>query len=1548
MSSGESGQINGWYVKYQPDFVKFYSSSKYLDRLNLGGPSKAKKIIEDKVHAICNSANPGSSTYPKLGNMKWLKARKGVKIQEERLSGDYRILFLPTNPMENELTFFAIKTHTGVQEFLRDAHARVHNAAMDEFSIEKWEEDPEYSVDMSREDAEETINKIQQHFENILGEDEIENNQREFIDVSRTCSIYRLGKYGIELDPSPEQLEHINSPSPMLLPGVAGTGKSTVLQYRYRNAVLSYGNDVESFFDVGIYLTLNKPLAKSTRREVKKILSPDLASFVDTGILDINSWVSALLGEETAISTPNLTFETFRKWWSKRQHLKKYDPAQAWEEYRGVIKGTAMSIEYPDGALNSEAYVGLPHDRCAYEKNERMSFFNEVVTEFQHWRKESNVVWYDDQDLIQKVKEMSLPPLYKHIFIDEVQDLTELQLQVIMEMLKPSEKCICSRRNKACNCPPSCENCRCQIFDVTGDLSQQVYPTRFRWEDTSRAIFESQGIKCHKRTPMSTSYRSVRSIVDLSSYYLDNMESEYRQGGDITQAQSEQKAETPTVLEETEARLYEILHKAKLPAAHCPIIVRSEEVKRELEHHLKERVQQEFRQTMATRFSESKDVQNEEYEKNISEQESRISSYILTIAEAKGLEWNNVVLWEISSGSDHLLEKKLHEQRGKYIEKTDWNYQLELRHAFVATTRARLLLLHLGKKRNEENPFYDELQRRELIVIEKKPVDLSRFSKSELTTEEYEEMAEDYANKEMYGAAALIYKNNLNNPQRANEMDYWEAKKKQNAILMAQHLTSYERDWNGESLGDVEKKQVLEMLNDNGEDTELGYVIEIANMLGLENRAKMAELKRMERLASVFESPEIYSQIASEYENLGENEKSGDFYKKATENKMAISQWWRGKAFEKAWKEIIRILAPNEGSLEHELLLISLLKGPEVDKDERTLFDQIFGIKINKASQKSLVKMNVSIGSIEFYWKESKQRVLELVLAELSVKERAFRYLKQGSWELGLALYLEDEQLDLGDGLKFCADVSEHELLEWYKKDLEKGNPNSTQARRLAFFRHLFSRKFDSKFPIHRVEKFLKGLNLKEAKRPNIGAGSNLQKWHHALYCVNEPQNANLGTGKANVSALVRWYVNDDTLKNNLLLHTIRCAIFSSLKETYANFEKISRRTLSTKVYIKEALIVAELYIKALMNPRRYSHGNYPKIRKALIGSMKHTDVPDFVDVWFDFFLDMQPDKNLLDKQTQVKRDIQIVFPLFKDRVNGFNHGLPGIGLYPDDSLTRRYDGGEKSYSFSKDGLAILKRKEYTRGQENAVDRIIDESNDGADNLMAIYIDEMILKPNKNIKPRCFFELIEEFLAKQSSTSSEEIETEQMTSDVEEVDEEDETSTEDIETLEEVESEISEEVLIEDDEEITDQNIDDSPTEESVEGESGQKNEFGILTPPVFLEYLHRDSPEDVASWFSENYKSFFNAENTPLIMGCYTMFIERLEKPPQTFDETNLNEWLCFDKILNVMRTEFNFPGNPYTANQRMGEQLQEVRRKVATDKSISKNKTTALIKIK
>ena len=121
-------------------------------------------------------------------------------------------------------------------------------------------------------------------------------------------------------------------------------------------------------------------------------------------------------------------------------------------------------------------------------------------------------VLYDDQDLIRKVKQMNLHPVYRHIFIDEVQDLTELQLLVAMEMLEEPPVCNCTSA-KTCNCPPSCENCQCLIFDVADEHFTNKSTTRFRWEDSKRSIFETLNLPSHKRKPMATSYRSVRALL---------------------------------------------------------------------------------------------------------------------------------------------------------------------------------------------------------------------------------------------------------------------------------------------------------------------------------------------------------------------------------------------------------------------------------------------------------------------------------------------------------------------------------------------------------------------------------------------------------------------------------------------------------------------------------------------------------------------------------------------------------------------------------------------------------------------------------------------------------------------------------------------------------------------------------------------------------------------------------------------------------------------------------------------------------------------------
>lgn len=1581
MEAGEVVRINGWSIKYHPDFVKFYTTEKYLLRLNVGSANDAKEIINQKVRAICNSAHPNSSTYPRLGNMKWLRAKKGVKIQEDRITGDYRLLFLPTNSEKNELTFFAIKDHDGVIEFLRDAHARVHNAAIDEFQIWEWEFEEEFSVDMTNENAEEIVDRVNQQLTEIIGEEEVERNQGEFLEVSRNCSIYRLGKFGIELDPSPEQIEHINSPSPMLLPGVAGTGKSTVLQYRYRNAMLSYGDQIEEFFKKSIYLTLNKPLASTTKREVKKIIPTILEKKIDDGgIQDLNTWVSALLGEEAAISRPNLTFEHFRTWWSKRTHLYQYDPAQAWEEYRGVIKGTSQSIEEQDGALSAETYLNLPLDRCAYPMHERAHFYEDIVEPFQEYRKQSDNVYYDDQDLIRKVKEMQLPPLYRHIFIDEVQDLTELQLNVIMTMLIQTEKCDCVRTQENCSCPPSCTNCHCLIFDATGDLSQQVYPTRFRWEDTSRAIFEGQGRKCYLRESMSTSYRSVRSIVDLSTYYLKKMNRVYRQNNndEILQAQSEQKAETPAVLEKESSELYKILVEAELPAAHSPIIVRDESSKTNLIEHLHELTNIQIKEALMVEFPNSEEVQEENFKSRIKFPLDRISNYTLTIAEAKGLEWNNVILWEITSGSDFLLEKKLHERQGNYIDDEDWNYQLELRHAFVATTRARLLLLHLGSVRDQypDNPFYSDLLQKELVTMEKEPVDISRFSRAELTREEYEDMAEDYGSKEMFGAAALIFRNNLDDEQRATEMEYFDAKKRDDVLQMADKLIEYENNWGEESLGQKEKEYVLERLNIEGDETELGFLIEIAEMLNRTAMAKLARIKRNEKLADFFKTSDAYRTIASDYEQLGQeenegnyHERAGDFYEKAADYTKAIRCWWTAKKYSKAWERIGRILAPNENQ-KFELLWISLLTKKSLEKDELELFQETFDVKYNSAAHEMLNKLNVLVRDTEFLTYEGKRKAEEIAFEELIPEERASLYFQKGNWQLGLEVYLEESHLDFNIGLECCKTVSPVDLFDWYKSKIEENKNNLNQKQKFAFFNYHFKRSTSNRPSILDVKKYLLSLDLSEAKRHHLGANSLLQKWYHALFLVTNPQNANSGSGKANLQVAIRWYIDEKTLESELLLHSIRCGLFEALFKTYNTFlenQNLNRKL--SKNSIKNALPCVELYLKTLMHPKRFTARKYSELRRSIIAMVKDTGLYDFIDSWFDYFLDMGPNDDVLKRHQTLKRDIQFVFPMFKDKVLGYTSGiLPSLGFAPYNSISRTFDSDKIKHSFSEDGLKVLIDTAYKKGQINNIMKLANEVNDDMKNLLEVYVDTMMFNQTSDILPSSFFEIIQNFLDEHSdndivehleeheflkeSGEDEILDVATQLTDIQEENLTDQNKMIESDSLEQVEGVMNTEEN--DDEqgslpserqmEMKTGGISPASDQQEVEEESVHEQRYEDI-----LQLLHTDQPDNVQSWFGEQFSSMFSSENSSFIITNYNLFLEKLEQSPEVFSENTINEWLCFHEILKIMREKFNFPENPYQSNTRIAARLAEARRSVASQfSSYPREKVSALIQIR
>ena len=119
-------------------------------------------------------------------------------------------------------------------DFPRQAIGRVHNTIIDEFDFSDDNVLGEYEIgQLSDDEIEKIERRIDKNIENAREELEYQHGDLESI-IDR-ITVYSLTEQGTEIKLTKEQEEAVQYGTPMLLPGVAGTGKSTVLQKRFRN-----------------------------------------------------------------------------------------------------------------------------------------------------------------------------------------------------------------------------------------------------------------------------------------------------------------------------------------------------------------------------------------------------------------------------------------------------------------------------------------------------------------------------------------------------------------------------------------------------------------------------------------------------------------------------------------------------------------------------------------------------------------------------------------------------------------------------------------------------------------------------------------------------------------------------------------------------------------------------------------------------------------------------------------------------------------------------------------------------------------------------------------------------------------------------------------------------------------------------------------------------------------------------------------------------------------------------------------------------------------
>ncbi|XP_032211060.1 TPR and ankyrin repeat-containing protein 1 isoform X3 [Mustela erminea] len=449
-----------------------------------------------------------------------------------------------------------------------------------------------------------------------------------------------------------------------------------------------------------------------------------------------------------------VTFEVFaNEIWPKMIKGKtSYNPALIWKEIKSFLKGSFEALSCPQGWLTEEAYKKLGRKRSPNFKEDRSEIYS-LFCLYQQIRSQKG--YFDEEDVLynlsRRLSKLKVLPWSIHeLYGDEIQDFTQAELTLLM-------KCI--------NDP--------NAMFLTGDTAQSIMKgVAFRFSDlcslfhyASRNTVDKQ---CAVRKPkkihqLYQNYRSHSGILNLASGVVDLLQFYFPESFDRLPRDSGLfDGPKPTVLESCSVSDLAILlrgNKRKTQpiefGAHQVILVANEMAKEKIPEELG-------------------------------------LALVLTVYEAKGLEFDDVLLYNFFTDSEAYKEWKIissftpsssdsrqenrplievplekpSSSQGRSLMVNPEMYKLlngELKQLYTAITRARVNLWIFDENPEKRAPAFKYFMRRNFVQVvktdENKDLDDSMFVKTS-TPEEWIAQGEYYAKHQCWKIrdAACFYK----------------------------------------------------------------------------------------------------------------------------------------------------------------------------------------------------------------------------------------------------------------------------------------------------------------------------------------------------------------------------------------------------------------------------------------------------------------------------------------------------------------------------------------------------------------------------------------------------------------------------------------------------------------------------------------------------------------------------------------------------------------------------------------------------------------------
>lgn len=259
---------------------------------------------------------------------------------------------------------------------------------------------------------------------------------------------------------------------PMIVVGPAGSGKTAMLLEGIRRIPGRVA-----------YVTESPKLAATSRAQYIAFTGAP-----DDQVADFLSYAEFLAAIQLPDGRP-VEFRDFDRFVSNHRKLLAFTDTQAlFEEFRGVITAD------PAGVLSRETYLGLGVKQSMYDTNERTSVFD-AFEKYLSWIAAEGL--YEPnlaaRDLLELVK-----PTYEFLVVDEIQDLTAVQLALLLRTLKVPG-----------------------AYVLAGDANQIVHPNYFSWAGIKSQFWRELGeVHDDQIRLLSASYRNSSAVVAAGNRLL--------------------------------------------------------------------------------------------------------------------------------------------------------------------------------------------------------------------------------------------------------------------------------------------------------------------------------------------------------------------------------------------------------------------------------------------------------------------------------------------------------------------------------------------------------------------------------------------------------------------------------------------------------------------------------------------------------------------------------------------------------------------------------------------------------------------------------------------------------------------------------------------------------------------------------------------------------------------------------------------------------------------------------------------------------------------